>query len=377
MYLMKVILVDDDKAMILILKRIMNKIEGVEIINTFNSSINVLEFIKDNCIDMVFLDISMPGENGMELARSIYLISPSTDIVFITSHREYAVDAFEIYAFDYIIKPVLKERVERTIKRAFEKKSLLIKKIPEKEKNISVYLLGGIDVSSKSLGTVKWMSAKSMELFIYLLLNGGRNISKNVIIEDVFQGMPLKNAENYLKTSVYQIRKAFEPHASDSILILKNGYYKLECSEFYVDFMDFEKRIERINEINEENIKDALDIEKIFVGELLGDRVYYWSISENEKYLNCYLNLAIKLVKYLLNNGELNSVSYILKKIIKFDALNQEANCLLMKLFEAQKDKKSLIKHFQGYERMIKKEFGVNPGYEIINCYEKLLKSFS
>ncbi|WP_241393907.1 hypothetical protein [Clostridium saccharobutylicum] len=48
-----------------------------------------------------------------------------------------------------------------------------------------------------------------------------------------------------------------------------------------------------------------------------------------------------------------------------------------MRLFEAQKDKNSLIKHFQDYERMIKKEFGVNPGCEIINFYEKLLKSFS
>lgn len=108
----------------------------------------------------------------------------------------------------------------------------------------------------------------------------------------------------------------------------------MEYSELYIDCMDFEKRIERIKEINEENIKYVLDIEKIFIGELLGDRVYYWSILENEKYLNLYLNFVIKLVKYFLDNGDLNNVLYILKKIIKLDDFNEEVNCLFMKLFE-------------------------------------------
>lgn len=183
---MKVILVDDDKVMIFILKRIMNKIEGVEIVNIFNSLINVLEFIKDNCIDMVFLDISMFGENGMELVRSIYFMSVLIDIVFIILYSEYVLDVFEIYVFDYIIKLVLKERVEWIINRVFEKRLLLIKKIFEKEKNIFVYIFGGIDVSSKILGNVKWILVKSMEFFIYFFLNGGCNILKNVIIEDVF-----------------------------------------------------------------------------------------------------------------------------------------------------------------------------------------------
>ena len=292
---MKVILVDDDKGMILILKRILGKIPGVEIVNTFNNSVNVLEFIKDYNIDMVFVDISMPGENGVQLARKISIASPLTDIVFTTSHKEYAVDAFEICAFDYLVKPILQERLERTIKRAFEKRASVIKKTLVKEKNISVYLFGGIDVSSQTLGAVKWMSAKSMELFTYLLLKEGRNISKNIIIEDIFHGMPLKNAENYLKTAIYQIRKALEPHDSNSLLISNNGYYKLECSNFYVDFMEFEKKIEKLKEIDSSNVKEALDTEKLFTGDLLGDRAYYWSITEREQYLNYYLNLAKKL----------------------------------------------------------------------------------
>ena len=373
---MKIILVDDDKAMILILKRFLSKIPGVEIVNMFNDSRAVLEFIKDNHIDMIFLDISMPGENGLELAKKISCTSPSIDIVFTTSHREYAVDAFEIYAFDYLVKPISKDRVERTIRRGFEKREPLVEKEIRKDNNISVYLFGGIDVSSKSLGAVKWISAKSMELFTYLLLKEGRNISKHMIIEDIFPGMPLKNAENYLKTAVYQIRKTLELHDSNSLLISNGGSYKLEGSNFYVDFIDFEERIKKLKEINSSNVEEALEAEKIFIGDLLGDRAYYWSLTEREKYFNYYLDLAIKLGKYLFDKGDLSQASSILKKLIKFEPLNQDANSLFIKIFAEQKDKKGLIKHYEGYVKMIKKEIGIYNEPNMANLYEKLIEGF-
>lgn len=374
---MKIVIVDDDKAMLLIINRILSKIEGIEIVKIFNNSRDALEFIKDYNIDIAFLDINMPGENGIELAKKILNASPITDVVFTTSYTEYAVEAFEICAFDYIVKPITHERLKRTIKRALEKRLLLNEKTLVKKNNISVYLLGGIDVSSKSFGTVKWASAKSMELFVYLLLNKGRNIAKNIIIEDIFQRMPLKNAENYLKTAVYQIRKAFEPHVSNSILVLNNGYYKLECDDFYIDFLELEKRGENLKEIDESNVKEALEAEKLFSGDLLGDRAYYWSIAEREKYLSYYLKLAKKLGTYLFNIGEINETYYILKKILKFDPFNEEANCLFMRIFAVQRNRKSLLKHYEGYVKMIKKELGVYPDSAILNLYEKLVNSFN
>ncbi|OAA87027.1 response regulator [Clostridium coskatii] len=374
---MKVILVDDDKAMILILKRILNKIEGVEIVNTFDSSRDVLEFIKNCNIDMIFLDINIPGENGVGLARKILETSPSTDIVFITSYREYAVEAFDICAFDYIVKPILAERLQRTIRRAFEKRELLTEKASVKEKNISVYLFGGIDVNSKSLGTVKWLSSKSRELFVYLLVKEGWNISKNIIIEDIFQGMPLKNAENYLKTAVYQLRKALQPHDSNSLLISSNGTYKLECSDFYVDFMYFREKIKKFNKIDSSNLQEALAVEKIYVGDLLGDMVYYWSIAEREKYLNHYFNLLEKLGKYYFNNGDMVQASYILKKLIKINPLREEPNCILMNIFAVQKDKKSLMKHYESYVRMLKRELDICPEAAMTDLYGKLINSFN
>ena len=373
---MNVVVVDDDKAMLLIMKKMLKKIEGIDIINTFNNIEDVVVFFNDNKADIAFLDISIQDGNGLDLARKILEKSPHTDIVFITSYREYAVEAFDICAFDYIVKPVLIERVEKTIKRALEKRSISLEKSCLKEEQISVCLFGGIDVSSEKLGTVKWISAKSIELFVYLLLKEGRSVSKNVIIEEIFYEMPLKNAENYLKTSVYQIRKALESHCSKSVLISSNGSYKMDLSVFYVDFIDFQERISKIHEINLLNIKEALDIEKIFVGGLLGDREYYWSISEREKYFNLYISFGKKIGEYFLANGEMDQASYILKKILRFDSTNEEVNSLFMKIFAAQNDKKSLTEHYERYTKTLKKELDISPELTIINLYKRLLNSF-
>ena len=63
------------------------------------------------------MDIDLKGESGMECARIISDMNPKVKIVFTTAHSEYMADAFEIYAFDYIVKPYNMERLNRTLNR--------------------------------------------------------------------------------------------------------------------------------------------------------------------------------------------------------------------------------------------------------------------
>ena len=80
-------------------------------------------------------------------------------------------------------------------------------------------MLGYFEVSSTEQGTVKWISKKSEELFAYLLLNRGGSVAKIHVIEHIFPDMPLKNAEVYLNTAVYQLRKALSVHGFKEIVI--------------------------------------------------------------------------------------------------------------------------------------------------------------
>ena len=70
--------------------------------------------------DVVFLDIYMPGENGIDVAETLKKVSPETGIVFVTTSREHAVEAFSLYAAHYLIKPVTPEGVAEALKRLSE-----------------------------------------------------------------------------------------------------------------------------------------------------------------------------------------------------------------------------------------------------------------
>jgi len=118
---MKAILVDDDEAMLIVLKRLLSRVGGVTIAGTFMSGADALGRVRTEAVDIVFIDIQMACENGVDLARQLLAIRPHISIVFVTSHREFAVDAFELGAVDYIVKPVILERLRQTIQRVTER----------------------------------------------------------------------------------------------------------------------------------------------------------------------------------------------------------------------------------------------------------------
>ncbi|MGO4498296.1 response regulator [Paenibacillus sp. 2RAB27] len=115
---MKVILIDDEKAMHLIMKRMLAKMPDIEVMGCFSVAKEAYDYLTTHEVDMVFVDISMPRENGLEFAERVRMSGRETKIVFITSHKEYALSAFDVYAFDYIVKPVVLERLVKTVERA-------------------------------------------------------------------------------------------------------------------------------------------------------------------------------------------------------------------------------------------------------------------
>ena len=76
-----------------------------------------LEAIGEHQPDIAFLDIRMPGLTGLEVAAAITEASPKTQIVFVTAYNQYAIDAFEKGAVDYLLKPIVRERLVSTIER--------------------------------------------------------------------------------------------------------------------------------------------------------------------------------------------------------------------------------------------------------------------
>ncbi|ADG92046.1 two component transcriptional regulator, LytTR family [Arcobacter nitrofigilis DSM 7299] len=113
---MKVMIVDDEKLALSRLTRLLNE-EGIKDIVSFDSpSLALVEATKSK-FDVVFLDISMPQMNGLELANVILSMEPKTFIVFQTAYSEYAIEALKIGGIDYLMKPIESDDIKRVLEK--------------------------------------------------------------------------------------------------------------------------------------------------------------------------------------------------------------------------------------------------------------------
>lgn len=293
---MRVIIVDDEELMLIVFKEMLSNFSGIEILGMFQSARDAFAFLKENRVEMAFVDINMPEESGLELAKCISSHNIETDVVFITASKEYALEAFDVNAFDYVVKPIIRSRLEHTIKKAFDKQKIMESNTYNKlNQNISIYCLGGLDIRNRDFEKVKWISTKSEEVFFYLLLNQGRFVSRYVILEEIFCGMAPKNAETYLNTTIYQLRKSLEPHGLKTAVISYTEGYSLELKGTYIDSIDFERRVKQIREIDASNVVYAVETEKLYIGDLFNEKSYVWALSERERIFELYTNFAKKL----------------------------------------------------------------------------------
>ena len=90
---------------------------GLRIVAECEDGASALEAIAEHRPDVAFLDIRMPGLTGIEVAAALGEVSPHTQVVFVTAYDQYAIDAFEQGAIDYLLKPVARDRLQATVQR--------------------------------------------------------------------------------------------------------------------------------------------------------------------------------------------------------------------------------------------------------------------
>ena len=111
------IAIDDEPLALELTKSNLAKISFIELKGTFLNVKKAREFLSKNKIDLLFLDIQMPGITGMEFAKTM---DESMMVVFTTAYEKYAMEGFEVNAVDYLLKPVSNERFKKACEKAFE-----------------------------------------------------------------------------------------------------------------------------------------------------------------------------------------------------------------------------------------------------------------
>lgn len=112
--MLKVLIADDEPLARMELKRLLARHVDLEVVAEAQNGAEALELLGEQDIDLAFIDIRMPKMDGLELARNI---KGNTRFIFCTAYGEHAVAAFELNAFDYIVKPIPEDRLDRVIEK--------------------------------------------------------------------------------------------------------------------------------------------------------------------------------------------------------------------------------------------------------------------
>ena len=118
--LLKVLVIDDERPALDELSWLLSQDARVHDVLTCDSATEALRLLQDLEVDAIFLDVQMPGLTGLELAQVLARFKTPPPIVFVTAHEEHAVDAFELRAVDYVLKPVRPERLAEAVRRVVE-----------------------------------------------------------------------------------------------------------------------------------------------------------------------------------------------------------------------------------------------------------------
>ena len=130
---MNCIIVDDEPVARKGMKSLVEQIPQLTLVGSFNNAIAASAYINEYTVDLIFLDIQMPGITGIEFAQSIPV---NTLIVFTTAYAEYALDSYEVSAIDYLVKPIEMNRFLKAVNKAIVYHKLLLSETAERVEEI-------------------------------------------------------------------------------------------------------------------------------------------------------------------------------------------------------------------------------------------------
>ncbi len=150
MTMLKTLIVDDEVLARNRLRSLVEELEVGEVIAEAGNGQQAIEAIQIEHPDIVLMDIRMPGMDGIEAAKYIAEMEHPPAVIFTTAYDDYALDAFDAHAVDYLLKPIRKERLEDAINRAKKMTSSILQslqeELPKTRTHLSVFVQGNIQL---------------------------------------------------------------------------------------------------------------------------------------------------------------------------------------------------------------------------------------
>ncbi|WP_340026278.1 response regulator [Paenibacillus sp. FSL K6-1096] len=321
--------IDDEQPALEQMQELLLQCEGISSVLAYDNPHEAFTAAAELKPDILFLDIQMPELSGLAFAEKLLPLSPDTDIVFVTAYRNYAVEAFDLSAVDYLLKPVDPSRLLRTWNKLLSKRKISVTDGTGNGQT-SFRLLGNYELTSPQ-GTVKWRTHKAQELFAYLWIH--RLGSVSLILNDVFPQWNYEKGKQYLHTTVYQIRKTLKKAGlEDSIeLSFNRENYRLESRGIEGDTEQFHEAATLALQSNQP--EDMRRAAALYTGDLLQSLDSLWVYATRDKYRRLYLKLLEQLTIELIQAGRPYEAEDYAVRLTELEPLEESYTLRLISIY--------------------------------------------
>ncbi len=234
---MNIIAVDDEKLALDTLVDSAQKVMPGAMVNGFRIPSDALEYVRMNGCDIAFLDIKMRGMTGLELAKKIKDISKDTNIVFVTGYSEYSLDAFKLYASDYLLKPATPD----SVKEALNHLRTPIK--PKADRKIRIQCFGNFEVYVDE-NPLEFSRNKTKELLAYIVDRNGASVTMGELTAVLWEdGADTSSRASNLRNLISDLKHTLSLVGADDIIIKSRNTIAVDCERIQCDYYDFLKHI--------------------------------------------------------------------------------------------------------------------------------------
>lgn len=302
----KFMLIDDERLALMLMEKELRLIAGklgeAVDITTLQSPERALDTVQREQPHVVFLDIHMPEISGLQIAELLQEKYPSIMLVFMTAHDNYALEAFELNAIDYVLKPLVRERLEKTVKRIVARRQSLVNVEPIQRELLSHVIMcaGTLLIRSGSAAPElpKWRTAKAQELFAYLLMRRETTVHKSTLLELFFPELDKKSAMTRLYTTIYQIRQCMQSMDLDIAIqnvSMQEGYILHVGDTVTIETESWERELLAAAELEPADYNRIGELLNEYDGGFLCDHDYDWAESERMRLSALWMSHARRL----------------------------------------------------------------------------------
>ncbi len=210
---MRCIAVDDEPRALEIIENFTSKIDYLDLVGKFRNPLDAIDFLMQNEIDLIFLDINMPDITGIELVK---ILSQKPMVIFTTAYSEYALESYELDAIDYLLKPF---EFDRFIKAVIKAKKMYQPKSGAENKHAvhlspvdnKIQLKSGSETFHVKIDDIKYIEGLGNYVNVYLT---EQKIATYISLKDFLKKLPKEDFVRIHKSYIISINhiKSFEKH---------------------------------------------------------------------------------------------------------------------------------------------------------------------